>query len=268
LVLQVFETGDLNVNVTAPVGGVLSGANAGDFVITNGPAFTIVDGSGLTLDITILCTPSAEGLRTATLTFETNDLAQPTVSYTLNCTGTVDGGGVPTVVDPAVSKLGFLQPGQLGLPGEQITWVVTISNPSGSTLSNVVVADTLIPELQINNVTTTAGTASVSGQTVTVNIPTLNSGQTVTVEILTTVLSNPNVGVFENTVVVAADGGISLEASAVVLGVAELPDTGYPPPRSGRSMLMIDRKCPSFKRWVFLFDLIHKLSWGMAWSSC
>jgi uncharacterized repeat protein (TIGR01451 family) len=153
----------------------------------------------------------------------------------LTCTGTVtSGGGVPIVVDPAMSKLGFLQPGQLGLPGEQITWVVTISNPSGAALSNVSITDTLIPELRINNVTTTSGTVNVSGQTVSVNIPTLNSGQTVTVEILTTVLRNPESGVFENTVILTADGGILVEASAVVLGVVGLPETGYPPPRSGR----------------------------------
>jgi hypothetical protein len=37
--------------------------------------------------VTIQCIPSAVGLRTANLTFSTNDPAQSTVSYTLNCTG-------------------------------------------------------------------------------------------------------------------------------------------------------------------------------------
>ncbi|ALG68372.1 choice-of-anchor D domain-containing protein [Beggiatoa leptomitoformis] len=65
----------------------LTGVNASDFSLVN-PTFplTLIDGSP-TQNVTLHCQPSADGLREAVLTFLTNDLTQPTPSYTLHCTG-------------------------------------------------------------------------------------------------------------------------------------------------------------------------------------
>src|SRR5690606_6813836 len=99
----------------------------------------------------------------------------------------------------------------------------------GATLSNVVVSDTLRSELRVDGVTTSAGTASVSGQTVTVSIPSLGAGQSVTVQITTTVLRNPSTPFFDNTATVSGSNGFAGSASASVPAVSGLPDTGYPP---------------------------------------
>ena len=86
--LIVKETGTDTLDVGVPGGGVLSGPHAGDFSLINGPPFSIADG-GADEVVTIRCTPSGEGVRTATLSFTTNDPSQPDVSYTLTCTGVI-----------------------------------------------------------------------------------------------------------------------------------------------------------------------------------
>jgi hypothetical protein len=84
--LIVQETGNATLNVETPNAGMLTGPNSNDFNLTNGPPFSIDDGD-VSHVITIQCSPSASGLRTATLTFATNDPTQPSVAYTLICTG-------------------------------------------------------------------------------------------------------------------------------------------------------------------------------------
>jgi 6-phosphogluconolactonase (cycloisomerase 2 family) len=80
--LTYFETGNETLTVNA---AELTGANPFDFTF-NGFDTTILDGDpAATLPIT--CTPSAFGLRTATLTLATTDPTQPTVTYTLVCEG-------------------------------------------------------------------------------------------------------------------------------------------------------------------------------------
>lgn len=133
------------------------------------------------------------------------------------------------IFDPAISKIGELAPGQLGLIGEQIVWTITVSNPSSVAGTNIVIADHLSSSLTIDAITTTIGTASVNGQTVTISIPVLNAGDSVEIRITTTVISGPNEGIIENTVTLNADGDILRTATARVNVVIGLPDTGYRP---------------------------------------
>lgn len=166
---------------------------------------------------------------------------QDTNGYTSNSarvTITV-GGGVPpvtpppppppivTVNDPAISKIGILAPGELGLPGETITWQITVRNLGGVAASNVVVTDTLVSELRITNAVTPQGTASINGQTVTFNLGTINAGQAVQMQITTVVRRSPANGLFIN--VACANGGIVACGEAQLPVVIGLPDTGYPP---------------------------------------
>jgi uncharacterized repeat protein (TIGR01451 family) len=136
---------------------------------------------------------------------------------------------VVNLADPAITKLGELQPGDLGLPGEQITWVITVSNPSTVNMTNVVVTDEIVPELRIDGANTDRGTVSISGQVVTFQIPFLNAGESIQMRIATTVLQSPESGEFTNLASVRSDQNTIKTATATVNGVTGLPDTGYRP---------------------------------------
>ncbi len=87
--LTISNTGTASLTVST---AVITGLNAADFAVSTagGFPFTIIVG-GAAQTVTIQCTPSAGGLRIATLTFTTNDPSQPSPSYTLNCTGLIPG---------------------------------------------------------------------------------------------------------------------------------------------------------------------------------
>lgn len=134
----------------------------------------------------------------------------------------------PTVslFDPAISKLGFLQPGQLGAQNEVIEWVVTVSNPSGVRGNNVVITDTLRPELRIDRVDAPNASVNISGQTVTVTYATLVSGQSVRFSIFTTVISGG--AQLDNTACVSADNIRDVEC-VTAPAIQSLPSTGETP---------------------------------------
>lgn len=79
--LIVSETGDAALEVTSYL---LTGTNASDFSVSSAN-FTIADGGG-PQTMTITCTPSAAGLRTAILTVNHNAPGSPAI-YTLDCYG-------------------------------------------------------------------------------------------------------------------------------------------------------------------------------------
>ena len=79
--LELFETGNLELNLS---GFGLSGGNPTDFSVPTAP-IKILDGATAQLPVT--CTPTALGIRTAILTFNTDDASKPTVSFNLACQG-------------------------------------------------------------------------------------------------------------------------------------------------------------------------------------
>jgi hypothetical protein len=80
--LSISETGDLALNVT---GATISGPNAADFSVT--PTTLTIPNGGAAQNLSISCTPSAAGTRTATLTVSHNAGAPAT--YALTCAGTL-----------------------------------------------------------------------------------------------------------------------------------------------------------------------------------
>ncbi len=226
------------------------------------PAATVTtDSSGITVDIPTI---NAGGVVTITFQVRVNDNIAPTVTQVANqglasCPPCVlgdeptDDPATPTdddptiipvvppnapapeitVFDPAISKVGELLPGQLGLPGEQLTWTFTITNNGAGAGTNVVITDTLQSELRIDSADIEVGTVTVSGQDVTFNIPVLNPGQTVIAHVYTTVLRSPLEGRFENTAYLTGTDPIgtvqTATDTAIVQGVSGLPATGYPP---------------------------------------
>lgn len=134
--LQVFNGGEINLTLSA---GSLSGANAGEFSVTGLPASVSPNGSSL---IGVQCTPGSAGQRTATLSFNTNDPAFPTVSYTLQCTGSVNQAGFGSNLNPpgpiarntvlGSPDLSFLQVYETGGAALQLSNPQLVSDPPGA----------------------------------------------------------------------------------------------------------------------------------------
>lgn len=141
--------------------------------------------------------------------------------------------------DPALSKIGALEEGQLGLPGEHLTWVLTITNKGNGPGFNVRITDHMPAELRIDSVTFAGGTYTIEGQTIIFALDQLDPGQTLTATIHTTVLRSPLDGTLINTADLdgtGADGVVRrVAASAEVRVVSTLPSTGYPPVDTARS---------------------------------
>jgi uncharacterized repeat protein (TIGR01451 family) len=131
----------------------------------------------------------------------------------------------PRLLDPAIVKAGdpaFAQ------PGETVTWIITVFNPNGVDLSSVGFTDDVPNELTILGVTTSEGSASFSGQTVTFNIGTLRANSTVTISVRTRV--RPNViPPFTITNVAVLSNPYSGSAAGTVSSVVGLPETGQTP---------------------------------------
>ncbi len=82
---MVSETGILPLTVVA---AELSGNQAGDFSVLSALPIIIANG-GPAQPVTLRCTPTAEGLRTATLSLVTDDPKSLKVDYDLVCNGTI-----------------------------------------------------------------------------------------------------------------------------------------------------------------------------------
>jgi uncharacterized repeat protein (TIGR01451 family)/fimbrial isopeptide formation D2 family protein len=132
-----------------------------------------------------------------------------------------------SVFDPALSKLGILPAGSIGLVGEQLHWLTTVTNNGGAAGTNVVIVDNVRPELRIDEVQVAPGsTYTVNGQQVLVTIPTLLPGERQDFTIITTVLTSPRAGTINNTVRIDATGDA---ATATI----RLRRPALPPPPSG-----------------------------------
>lgn len=215
-------TGFAQYNVAAPVYS-FTDANA----ISSGPlanSLTYEDLPGQTIPVDFNVTGLAEPLPCILLIHHQNVRgSRPEVVCVSRTTPTSQ----PTN-DLVISKVGSLETGGLGLPGETLTWVITLTNVTSQTFTNLTITDPISPDLRIVNATTATGTPSVDGQTVIFSIPTLGPGQTIQMQIVTTVVTSPAGGVFVNDATVTTTG-ISHTAHAEVLAATGLPATGYPP---------------------------------------
>jgi uncharacterized repeat protein (TIGR01451 family) len=107
-------------------------------------------------------------------------------------------------------------------PGTLVTWRIWVTNPNNVAVSNIVVRDTMPPELEIISTQASLGTVVVNGQVVTWSIGTLGPSQSALLVIVTRLRSNVqppyeiiNEVTFGKT-----------KASAKILSAQRLPDTG------------------------------------------
>ena len=160
-------------------------------------------------------------------------LALDTVVTPSQSGGSGGTGGEPgiDVFDPAISKVGVLQPGGIGLAGEKLTWTITATNNGTAAGTDIVITDTMPAELSLDSAATERGTYSINGATVTFTIPYLNPGETVQMWVYTTVISSPLDGVIANQATLVS-GSVTDSAVGTVNVVTSLPATGYPPSES------------------------------------
>jgi uncharacterized repeat protein (TIGR01451 family) len=135
------------------------------------------------------------------------------------------GGGDIGTADPAIVKLGDPS---LALPGEIVRWIITVTNNGTGPATNVVITDTVPDPFIVIGAETPVGTFTITGQTVTFFLGTLNPGQSVTVVIVTRVRDDivPPISV-TNEAALTWDGGTRRTATGTVRVVRqELPATG------------------------------------------
>lgn len=126
--ITISETGTADLTVSNPL---LAGSNSADFAIRGVTfPFTITDG-GPSQSLTVNCTPSRSGLRTATLSLNTNDPTKATVTYNLSCTGTT------VVINPGDDGSGTT-------PGTLSYYFVNDRVSSGQTISFALTTGTTI----------------------------------------------------------------------------------------------------------------------------
>lgn len=138
----------------------------------------------------------------------------------------------PAGSDFQVELDSILASGALGLPGEAVQWVVSITYTGGDAVRDVAVTTTLHEGLRVDAVEATRGEVSVSGPVVVVTAAKLNPGDVLAFTVDTTVLRSPANGrLFNQTVLSAAGptGPITGGASAEMYVPTGLPATGYAP---------------------------------------
>ena len=165
---------------------------------------------------------------TGTLTTGGDDSSDSSISDTWE-TDVPDIGGDPGGDgDALITKR--VNPNIGALPGDTVTWTIEVENTTGNPLNNVVVTDTIPDSLDILSSNTNTGSVSISGQSVTWNIGTLNAFERVTLTLQTVIRAGNQEPVIVNTAFLNADGLETQSANATLIGITELPATGETPP--------------------------------------
>ena len=132
-----------------------------------------------------------------------------------------------TVHDPTIVKL--VDP-SLALPGDTVTFTITATNSGNVVSNNVIVTDPVPGQLQIINVDASQGSHSISGNTVTFNLGTLQPNQVATMHIQAKLRPDvkPPVDI-TNTSVLSIDGLTKDGSATVHVTNGDLPATGEHP---------------------------------------
>jgi uncharacterized repeat protein (TIGR01451 family) len=132
--------------------------------------------------------------------------------------------------DPRLDVVGVLAPGALGLPGEQITWIITVTNEGTTPGADLLITDTIRSELRLDSAETDHGSFRIENQDVIFTIPVLNPGESAQMRIMTTVLRSPADSPLTNLAQLSAGGGAAPVRAVAELPVpTALPATGYAP---------------------------------------
>jgi uncharacterized repeat protein (TIGR01451 family) len=117
-------------------------------------------------------------------------------------------------------------------PGDIVTWIITVFNPTSVTQTDIRVTDTIPDALEIIDVSATAGNVTSSGQNVTFTLASLAPQQTVTITITTRVRPGAPF-IIENVALLRSinwgDVGDGVTAKAQLVLASQQPGTGQTP---------------------------------------
>lgn len=139
--------------------------------------------------------------------------------------------GQPTF-QAALSVTGVLVEGALGLPGEPVAWVITLTNTGSAPGRDLVITVTPHLELRVQDAESPLGTVTVSDRAAVFTLPEVRPGQSVQMLVRTTVVRTPANGVLITQVTLAGTspaGTFAQSAVAELFAPTGLPATGYPP---------------------------------------
>ena len=130
------------------------------------------------------------------------------------------------IADPVIVKYGDPEE---ALRGEEVTFTIEVTNRGSLAAVDVVVTDEVSPYLEILEVTTTQGTVTVDGQTVTVEVGTVGAGFVVQIVIHTRVREDaPAPMDLENLAVLDSPNGGNRTTQVTTTSIitSRLPQTG------------------------------------------
>ncbi len=150
--------------------------------------------------------------------------------------GFVNTPGTAYYTDPFINKHGDPS---LVVPGEEVTFILTVGNNGNLPATNVVVVDPLPDTFILDGAATPQGTYVIDGNTVTFYVGTIQPGQIIDLTVFATVAAHVNVDagltlINEATLTYAENPNAVLTADATLDLITTLPQTGYAPDEPGR----------------------------------
>jgi len=124
--------------------------------------------------------------------------------------------------------IGKLADPPFALPGDPVNWVITIRNPGSTAVTGIVVNDTLPAQVEITGVTSSSGSATFTGQSITFIQAALGPGETITITVQTRVRASavPPYTLRNRASLTNAENPTPRYAEAIVISAETLPDTG------------------------------------------
>jgi uncharacterized repeat protein (TIGR01451 family) len=156
--------------------------------------------AGATVSVAIIVTaPPQPGILTNTAVVSSS-VADPNPANNSSTTNTTVTGGSPGTADLSITKVANPNP---VLPGQTVTYLITVTNNGPSAATNVVVSDPVPLGATLQTATPSAGGSCTTGAVVTCTFPSLAASASATVTIAVT--APLQAGSLTNTVVVSSN---------------------------------------------------------------